>query len=117
MEEKKEAIRFSLSSFLLMIAVIVICIMGCLLFTLYRDKKKTDEKIMQLEARIVNIESQTNITYEDEDEDLAEDEEFLEDEDAEEYDIEDSEDIEEGEDDLIYEYIEEDSSEEDDLED
>lgn len=51
-DEKVEAIRFSLSSFLLVIAIIIICIMGVLLYISNRDKRYELERIESLSSDI-----------------------------------------------------------------
>lgn len=55
--EKKKTVKISLSSILLIIAIIIICIMGCLLFVLYRNKENDTKK-----STILNEENSSQIS-------------------------------------------------------
>ena len=92
----KEVVRFNISSFLLLIAVIVICIMGCLLFVLYGDKNESTKKIAELDARIQRIEKDyyEDYEYDDEDEYFDDEDEYYDDEEEDSEYLDDLEDDE-----------------------
>ena len=99
MEENKEVLRFKLSTFLLTIAIIVIFVMGCLVFTLYRDKKQADGKIRELEQRITEVEECFGLDNSDyaeiDEEDDSENNDYIDVEEEDEDDEDDGEDIDE----------------------
>lgn len=59
MEEKK-SIKISLSTFFLILAIIVIVIMGVFIFKFYNDKKVSDSEVKELESTINNLEGKIN---------------------------------------------------------
>ena len=63
MEEKK-VIKISLSSFLLILAVIIIVIMGYFIYELYNDKETANNKVEELSNQLNNLEDTVNILQE-----------------------------------------------------
>ena len=59
MEEKK-TIKISLSTFFLILAIIVIVIMGVFIFKFYNDKKVADSEVKELESTIDTLEGKIN---------------------------------------------------------
>jgi len=59
MEEKK-TIKISLSTFFLILAIIVIVIMGVFIFKFYNDKKVADSEVKKLESTIDTLEGKIN---------------------------------------------------------
>lgn len=64
MEEKK-AIKISLSTFLLIIAVIAICVMGYFIYKFNDDKTKATEQISQLNSKIALLENDKTLLKEE----------------------------------------------------
>ena len=56
MEEKKE-IKISLSTFFLVLAIIVIIIMGYLIYKLYNEKAVETDKIYNLKNEIISLQN------------------------------------------------------------
>ncbi len=56
MEEKK-VIKISLSTFFLILAIIVICVMGYFIFKLNDDKTKATEKVSELNNQVAKLEN------------------------------------------------------------
>ncbi len=54
--EKKEEIKISLSTFFLILAIIVIIIMGYAIFKLYNEKKIANNSIQELKSKTNNFE-------------------------------------------------------------
>ena len=63
MEEKK-VIKISLSSFLLILAVIIIVIMGYFIYELYNDKETANNKVEELSNQLNKLEDTVNILQE-----------------------------------------------------
>lgn len=59
MEEKK-TIKISLSTFFLILAIIVIVIMGVFIFKFYNDKKVADSEVKDLNNQVIGLESTIN---------------------------------------------------------
>lgn len=59
MEEKK-SIKISLSTFFLILAIIIIIIMGCFIYFIYSEKNSDEQKINDLENQLSNITEQLN---------------------------------------------------------
>ena len=58
--ENKKKFKISLSTILLLLALIVIICMGCLIFKLYNDKNIETNKVSELNTKISNLETSIN---------------------------------------------------------
>lgn len=53
-------IKISLSTFLLIFAIIIICVMGCITYKFYKDKKIANEKVLEMNNKVVNLEEKVD---------------------------------------------------------
>ena len=58
MEERKN--KMSLATFIIILGMLIIVVLGCIIYGLYSDKKATNEKIEELKAQISSYEKQTD---------------------------------------------------------
>lgn len=58
--EKKEPIKVSLSTFFLMLAIVVIAVMGYFMFKLYNEKTTTEKKVTDLNSQINILQEKIN---------------------------------------------------------
>ncbi len=58
--EKKEQIKVSLSTFFLIIAIIVIAVMGYFMYKLYNEKIATEEKVKSLNNQVNSLQEKIN---------------------------------------------------------
>ena len=52
-------IKISLSTFLLIFAIII-CVMGCITYKFYKDKKIANEKVLEMNNKVVNLEEKVD---------------------------------------------------------